>query len=98
MKDNVIHIKDAKDTVDKATAEWRDLLILTATHQPKANIANALAALRHAPEWKDVLAYDEFKLVTIAKKQPPWGVRRREIGPTQTTRSPPNGYSTNALT
>ena len=35
-------------------------------------LANALIALREAPEWQGVLAYDEFALVTMQMKPPPW--------------------------
>ena len=35
-------------------------------------LANALIALRHAPEWQGVLAYDEFGLATMMMKPPPW--------------------------
>jgi hypothetical protein len=55
------------DTTNKdAFEEWRRRvdLILTPTKTPKAILANALIALRRAPEWQGVLAYDEFALVT----------------------------------
>ena len=51
---------------------WRGKLLVTATKQPKPLLANALIALRNAPEWRCVLAYDEFALVTMALKPPPW--------------------------
>jgi predicted P-loop ATPase len=35
-------------------------------------LANALIALRRAPEWDGVLAYDEFSLITMMQKPPPW--------------------------
>ena len=53
---------------------------------PKPLLANALTALRQAPEWQGVLAYDEFALVTMLMKPPPW--RKREDNswtPTQWT-------------
>ena len=37
-------------------------------------LANAIAALRHAPEWSGVLAFDEFALGTAALKSAPWGI------------------------
>lgn len=39
---------------------------------PKPILANAITALRTAPEWKGVLAFDEFALRTIAAKPAPW--------------------------
>jgi predicted P-loop ATPase len=52
---------------------WADNLIVTkATNIPKAVVANALIALRQAPEWHGVLAYDEFALVTKLMRPPPW--------------------------
>jgi predicted P-loop ATPase len=36
-------------------------------------LANAIAALRHAPEWSGVLAFNEFALGTTALKPAPWG-------------------------
>ena len=55
-----------------AQPSWRDELLLTPTKTPKPLLANALTALRHAPEWQGVLAYDEFALVTMLMKPPPW--------------------------
>jgi predicted P-loop ATPase len=52
--------------------DWRQKLLLTPTHMPKASIANALIALREAPEWRGVLAYDAFALVTMSVRRPPW--------------------------
>jgi predicted P-loop ATPase len=36
-------------------------------------LANAIAALRHSPEWKGVLAFDEFALTPIPLRPAPWG-------------------------
>jgi predicted P-loop ATPase len=36
-------------------------------------LANAIAALRHAPEWSGVLAFNDFALGTAALKPAPWG-------------------------
>jgi predicted P-loop ATPase len=52
--------------------DWRVDLILTPTKTPKAILANALLALRKAPEWQNVLAFDEFALVTMLMRAPPW--------------------------
>jgi predicted P-loop ATPase len=52
--------------------DWHSELLLTATHKPKSLLANAVTALRCAPEWQGVLAYDEFQLTTMALRPPPW--------------------------
>ena len=38
----------------------------------KPLLANAITALRAAPEWGGVLAYDEFAHVTVLQKPAPW--------------------------
>jgi predicted P-loop ATPase len=62
-----------KKQPNKAREGWaNDLIVTKATDTPKAVVANALIALRKAPEWQGVLAYDEFALVTKQMKPPPW--------------------------
>ena len=39
---------------------------------PLGNVANAITALRHAPEWQDVLHFNESSLAIIAKAPPPF--------------------------
>jgi hypothetical protein len=39
---------------------------------PKPILANAITALRQAPEWAGVLAFNEFSLATVALKPAPW--------------------------
>jgi predicted P-loop ATPase len=51
---------------------WRARLLVSAKNAPKPILANALIALREAPEWQGVLGYDEFALVTMQLKPPPW--------------------------
>jgi predicted P-loop ATPase len=51
---------------------WRHALILSPTKTPKAQLSNALTALREAPEWKGVLGCDEFALTIMLLKPPPW--------------------------
>jgi putative DNA primase/helicase len=50
---------------------WQSLLT-NGRNEPKAPLANAIAALRHAPEWHGVLAFNEFAVATTLKRQPPW--------------------------
>jgi predicted P-loop ATPase len=72
---------DVKDYIDVAsrkakatnkTPGWRKNLIGSKDGTPKGNVANAITALRLAPEWQGVLAYDEFALVTRVTHSPPW--------------------------
>ena len=65
----------SKENLAAAAAEltgWRDGLVLGAFKQPKSITANALVALRNAPEWEGVLGYDEFALAPMALHPPPW--------------------------
>jgi predicted P-loop ATPase len=51
---------------------WRAGLLFSQRNVPKPLLANALTALREAPEWRGVVAYDAFALVTMLLKPPPW--------------------------
>jgi hypothetical protein len=84
------HVWEAKQAHNRHAGDWQDDLILTATKTPKPLLANALTALRRAPEWQGVLAYDEFALVTMLMKAPPWNNHLHNCwtkthGPTATT-------------
>lgn len=52
--------------------DWRTMLITSASGAIKACLSNVITALRHAPEWNGLLAYNEFTLGTFALKSPPW--------------------------
>jgi hypothetical protein len=52
--------------------EWRQELILTDKGKIKPVLANAITALRSAPEWMGTLTFDEFSLRTCATKPTPW--------------------------
>ncbi len=47
-------------------------LLLNHARAPRAVLANAITALRLAPEWEGVLGFNEFSLATVALKGPPW--------------------------
>lgn len=51
---------------------WRDGLLLNLNGTVKPVLANAITALRTAPEWAGVLAYNEFAHFTVLQKPPPW--------------------------
>jgi predicted P-loop ATPase len=56
----------------RASDSWQYALIKNRDLQPKPILANAITALRSAPEWQGVLAYDEFSMQTVARACPPW--------------------------
>src|SRR5262249_818085 len=47
-------------------------MILDGRGRVKANLANALTIIRRSPEWRDVLAFNEFRLVVEVTAPPPW--------------------------
>lgn len=52
---------------------WTLGLTVNKASTPLGNLRNAMFTLRNAPEWKGVLAYDEFAAKVITVKPPPWG-------------------------
>lgn len=60
--------------------DWREELIRSkpSPSNKQGNIypvlANAITALRYAPEWKGVLAFNEFDLMPMVMRVAPWGV------------------------
>jgi predicted P-loop ATPase len=52
--------------------EWRTDLIVTDKGKIKPVLANAITALRLAPEWAGVLSFDQFSLRVSAIKPTPW--------------------------
>jgi hypothetical protein len=53
---------------EASSQDWRGGLLTTANGEPKILLANAITALRHAPEWTGVLAYDEFDLSVVMQR------------------------------
>ena len=62
-----------------AGLRWQDELLRSKASNQKTEssvlpiLANAITALRLAPEWQGVLAYDEFRCNVVAAKPAPWG-------------------------
>jgi predicted P-loop ATPase len=52
---------------------WTQHLILKQNGSPKALLENARVALQCAPEFGDLLAYDDFRLRVKALRAAPWG-------------------------
>ena len=57
---------------------WRLGLTLNSRGVPLGDLRNVLYALRHAPEWQGVLAYDAFAARVITQKPLPWEGRTIE--------------------
>ena len=51
---------------------WRNDLLLNLNGTVKPVLANAITALRGAPEWSGALAYNEFANCTVLRKPAPW--------------------------
>jgi predicted P-loop ATPase len=51
---------------------WRADLLYNDKKQPKPILANAITAIRDAPQWEQRVVYDEFAHKIIAKRPPPW--------------------------
>jgi predicted P-loop ATPase len=72
MIDKQAKLHQFKERRQAKEEPWRDELIYSANGQIKALLANAIMALRLAPAWQGVLAYDEFSLRTLLQRPPPW--------------------------
>src|SRR3954452_5173532 len=62
----------AASFVDDALAPWKAELITGAKGAPRALLANAITALRQAPEWVGVLAFDAFHQCVMLRGKAPW--------------------------
>jgi predicted P-loop ATPase len=51
---------------------WHGALLRTTKGEIRPILANAVTALRSAPEWQGVLAFDEFACQTVALEPSPW--------------------------
>lgn len=57
---------------EAARYEWREELICSENGKILPKLANAITVLHNAPEWRGVLALDEFSLFLVALKPTPW--------------------------
>jgi predicted P-loop ATPase len=55
-----------------ASTEWKKMLLRN-TRGILPGVANVITTLRQAPEWKGVLAYNEFALTVTCRRETPWG-------------------------
>ena len=53
-------------------SEWKGGLMRSRAGEPRPLLANVMIALRQAPEWSGVLAYDEFAVQTVMAAPAPW--------------------------
>jgi predicted P-loop ATPase len=58
--------------MDAQTDDWTTRLIVDKRDAPKPLLVNAALALREAPDWFGVLAYNEFSKRTELMSPPPW--------------------------
>jgi predicted P-loop ATPase len=65
-------VAPSESAAESITTGWKARLILTERGVPRALVANAIIALRHAPEWQQVLHFNESSFATIAKQAPPF--------------------------
>src|SRR3954453_1730762 len=70
-KDDPKVVKMPRKKADTKT-DWQEHLIQSDKGKPISCVANAIAALRYAPEWDGVLWYDEFAIRTVIRRPPPW--------------------------
>lgn len=58
--------------LDARMDDWLRHLLNNDRGAPRAVLANAITALRVAPEWDGVLGFNEFSMATVAVRRPPW--------------------------
>jgi hypothetical protein len=63
---------DLPDCLEEGTTNWPSRLLLYGKGSPKACLANAITALRYAPEWHGLFVYDEFANTIRLTRRPPW--------------------------
>lgn len=67
-------VRDHRRRAREPSDAWRESLIASEGGSSKPILANAITALRDAPEWAGVLAYDAFAMRSVAVRAAPCGV------------------------
>lgn len=67
--------------ISPAPNAWRRDLICDDKNRPRRMVANVTCMLTRAPEWRGVLAYDDFAERISAVKPPPWHDEVGKPGP-----------------
>jgi predicted P-loop ATPase len=75
---NLFGVSKMTSVLLRQANRWKSGLRVNDRGVPLGNLRNVLFALRNAPEWQGVLAYDAFAAQVITLKPPPWGDRRVE--------------------
>ncbi len=57
---------------DVSSPDWISEIRLAKDGEPVGDAANVLIAVRRAPEWQGVLAFDEFHHHSLFVRKPPW--------------------------
>jgi predicted P-loop ATPase len=67
-------IEDAERDDDEppSPGSWKTRLILNEKRKPRILLANAITALRGAPEWRGIIRFDEFHNHAVLRGTPPW--------------------------
>ena len=60
------------NSAESIATRWKARLLVGKRGGALGNVANALTALRYAPEWQGVLHFNESSLATVAKATPPF--------------------------
>lgn len=67
----------AADDGSSYSTAWRAGLLCNEDGYPRALLANAIHALRQAPEWQGVLWHNELAAATEARRAPPWAAQQQ---------------------
>ena len=59
--------------IEMPTPPWRHKLLISSKGTIRALLANAITALSCAPQWKGVLAFNDFAVRAETKRETPWG-------------------------
>ncbi|MGE3291321.1 MAG: VapE domain-containing protein [Geminicoccaceae bacterium] len=70
-------VLDAAGDGSRYLTAWRAGLLCNEEGYPRALLANAIHALRAAPEWQGVLWHNELATATEARRAPPWAARQQ---------------------